>query len=120
VARVEFSAAIDRWINQLSEADYRRLAADIDDLLASRPRRGVYPFDPEERIAIPLRDGLRELVFFERSDRRKRSLSYYISADGRVLFLTLFRLNRTRDQEIRRARVAMERAVADGDSVDSV
>jgi hypothetical protein len=120
VPRVEFAVAVGRWIKKLSTADYRRFGADIDDLLASRPRPGVDPSDPEERTAILLGDGLRELVFFERSDRRKRSLSYYIAPDGRVVFLTLFRLGRTRDEEIRRARRAMEQAVADGNSVDNV
>jgi hypothetical protein len=113
VGGAKFAGGVAAWIEDLSRSDWRRFFADVMELRSAGD-------DPEDRFALRLGGKLRGFIFFEGHARVERTLSYYLTPDGRYLFLTLFRLGQARETEVARARRAMKEAVAAGHSVDSL
>jgi hypothetical protein len=113
VEGAKFAGAVAAWIEDLSRSDWLRFYGDLMELRSARD-------DPEERFAHHLGGKLRGFLFYEGKDLVERTLSYYVAPDGRYLFLTLFRLDRTHQTEVGRAREAMTKAEAAGHSVDTL
>ncbi|MFI8852314.1 type II toxin-antitoxin system RelE/ParE family toxin [Streptomyces sp. 891-h] len=107
---VELEPEVVEWFDALSHGE-RGTAAFYIDLLAER---GVLLGEPYTR---QLHGKLRELRFH--LDRESVRVTYWIAAHRRIILLTVFRKRRMREQaEIERARMAMERCIAEAHSAE--
>jgi hypothetical protein len=107
---VELEPEVDDWFDTLDQDD-KETAAFYVDLLAER---GVLLDEPYTR---QLRGKLRELRFH--LARQAVRISYWVTADRRIILLTVFRKQRMReDAEVQRAWRAMQQCVAEAHTAD--
>jgi hypothetical protein len=97
---VELEDEVAEWLKRLNEEDFGFASRYIDLL----EERGVHLDEPYTR---QWRGKLRELRFHLSGEQRR--ITYYITADRRIILLTAFHKTRSREErEIRRAEAATE------------
>lgn len=103
---VEAEPEVEKWLAQLSDAEFGRVAFYIDML----EELGVHLAEPYTRQLV---GKLRELRFY--LGRAQTRISYY-TAPGRVIvLLTVFQKQRQREKrEIDRAERAMKKCIDEG------
>ncbi|MFF5210853.1 type II toxin-antitoxin system RelE/ParE family toxin [Streptosporangium sp. NPDC000396] len=107
---VELEAEVDEWFDSLSQDD-QETAVFYVDLLAER---GVLLDEPYTR---QLRGKLRELRFH--LSREAVRITYWIAPGRRIILLTVFRKQRTRETaEVERAVRAMQRCITEAHTAD--
>lgn len=107
---VELELEVRVWLEQLSTAEFARVAFYID-LLAEQ---GTLLGEPYTR---QLDGKLWELRFH--LDRETVRITYWIAAERRIVLLTVFRKTRMREErEVERARRALRRCLAEAHTVD--
>jgi hypothetical protein len=107
---VEVEPEVDEWLDGLTERELAHVAVQIDRLeqLGSRIR------EPHSKT---LGDGLCELRFDLQTVSWR--ISYYFAPNRRVILLTVFRKQRQNEQaEVKRARAAMARCIAEHEHND--
>ena len=107
---VEVEAEVEQWIESLAVRQFASVLAAVERLaeVGSQLR---FP------AARPLGDGLFEL----RIDlgRTARRITFFFADDRRIVLLTTFRKQRQNERaEVRRARKAMRRCIAEGHAVE--
>ena len=109
---VEVEPEVEEWIDSLPVKEFATVLAAVERL----SERGSQLRVPASRS---LGDGLFEL----RIDvgRTQRRITYYFADGRRVVLLTMFRKQRQTERvEIRRARQAMRRCIAEGHTAEEV
>lgn len=107
---VEVEPEVEEWLDGLAVKEFALVLAHLDRLA----ERGSGLRMPASRS---LGDGLFELRFdFGRVARR---ITYYFAPARRIVLLTVFRKQRQNERaEVRRARQAMERCIAEGHTAE--
>jgi hypothetical protein len=102
---VELEPEVEQWIDELTVKEFATALPHIERLAS----RGNQLRMPSSRS---LGDGLFELRFD--LGRTARRVTYFFAPDRRIVLLTVFRKQRQNERaEIRRARKAMARCVAE-------
>ena len=103
---VEVEPEVENWIESLSVRDFATVVAAVERL-AEDGNRLRFP------ASRALGDGLFELRISV--DRVARRITFYFAGDRRIVLLTTFRKQRQNERaEVRRARRAMRRCLAEG------
>ena len=103
---VEVEPEVEKWIESLSVRDFATVVAAVERL-AEDGNRLRFP------ASRALGDGLFELRIS--LDRIARRITFYFADDRRIVLLTTFRKQRQNERaEVRRARRAMRRCLAEG------
>ena len=103
---VEVEPEVEKWIESLSVRDFATVVAAVERLAEDGNRLRF----PASRV---LGDGLFELRIS--LDRIARRVTFYFADDRRIVLLTTFRKQRQNERaEVRRARRAMRRCLAEG------
>lgn len=107
---MEVEPEVEQWIESLSVREFAALMAAVERLAEDGSRLRF----PASR---PLGDGLFELrVDLGRTARR---ITFYFADDRRIVLLTTFRKQRQNERaEVRRARRALRRCIAEGHAVE--
>lgn len=107
---VEVEPEVEQWIESLAVRQFATVIAAVERLATDGSRLRF----PASR---PLGDGLFELrIDLNRTARR---ITFYFADDRRIVLLTTFRKQRQNERtEIRRARRAMRRCIAEGHAVE--
>lgn len=109
---VEVEPEVEAWLDDLSDADFGRVAFHIDRLA----REGVRLGPPHTH---QLDGPLRELRFYLGQQSDAQRITYYIATGRRIVLLTVFDKQRDKERaEVARARRAMRRCIAEGHTVD--
>lgn len=107
---VELEPEVRHWFGRLAEKDRARVSFHVDRLAELGPALD----EPHTR---QLDGKLRELRFYVVG--RATRITYWIAPGRRIILLTVFvKTQRQEVREIRRARDAMERCVAEQHSID--
>lgn len=107
---VELEPEVEVWLDGLSVKEFAVVLAHVDRLA----ERGSALRMPASRA---LGDGLFELRFD--LGRTARRVTYYFGPDRRIVLLTAFRKQRNNERtEVRRARQAMVRCIAEGHTAE--
>jgi len=107
---VELEPEVEQWIDSLPVREFARVLAAVERL----SERGNQLRGPVSRS---LGGGLFEL----RIDvgRAQRRITYYFAEQQRIVLLTVFRKQRQAERaEVRRARQAMRRCIAEGHTAE--
>jgi len=107
---IELEPEVNDWIRDLPPANFGVVAFNIDRLV----EQGASLRRPHSRN---LGDGVFELRFdLERTARR---ITYFHAGSGRIVLLTTFRKQRDNEQrEVRRAKLAKQRCIAEAHRVE--
>ena len=107
---VEVEPEVEKWIDSLQVKEFAAVLAAIERLA----ERGNQLRLPASRS---LGEGLFELRF--EIGRAPRRITYYFADRRRIVLLTAFRKQRQSERaEIRRARLAMRRCIAEGHTAE--
>ena len=107
---VEVEPEVEQWIDSLPVRDFARVLAAVERL----SERG-------NQLRGPVSRALGEGLFELRIDvgRAQRRITYYFAERQRIVLLTIFRKQRPSERtEIRRARQAMRRCIAEGHTAE--
>ena len=107
---MEVEPEVEQWIESLSVREFATVVAAVERLAEDGSRLRF----PSSRA---LGDGLFELrVDLGRTARR---ITFYFADDRRIVLLTTFRKQRQNERaEVRRARRALRRCIAEGHAVE--
>ncbi|MFF9482238.1 type II toxin-antitoxin system RelE/ParE family toxin [Streptomyces sp. NPDC014733] len=105
---IEIEPEVRHWLDTLSDRGYLHAEHIAERLLASPTTLG-------EPYSRHLGKGLRELRFHLGHDGDAVRMTYWLAPGRRIVFLTVFRKTRMReDAEVKRAQQARERCAAEG------
>ena len=107
---VEVESEVEKWIDSLPVKEFATVLAAVERL----SERG-------SQLRVPASRSLGEGLFELRIDvgRTQRRITYYFADGRRIVLLTAFRKQRQTEQvEIRRARQAMRRCIAEGHTAE--
>lgn len=122
-----FSVALKKWLKGLSSAEFRNLAARLDER-----REGVDEDAADEPLSLHLGPVLRGLAFslqstyrsaipgFDAPEELDGLLTYYVGVDGALLFLTRWSGLEPTPEELEETERALAKAQLAGDSVENV
>ncbi|MGW1077007.1 type II toxin-antitoxin system RelE/ParE family toxin [Streptomyces sp. NPDC002537] len=97
---IEVEPEVRQWLDTLSDRDYLQAEHAAERLLNA-------PTALSEPYARHLGDGLRELRFMVGHDSNAIRLTYWLAPGRRIVFLTVFRKTRMREEaEVERAKQA--------------
>ncbi len=107
---VELEPEVETWLDDLTVREFALVLAHLDRLA----ERGSGLRMPASRS---LGDGVFELRFD--LGRTARRITYFFGPDRRIVLLTVFRKQRNNERvEVRRARQAMARCIAEGHTAE--
>lgn len=107
---VEVEPEVEEWLDGLLVKEFALTLAQLDRL-AERGNELRMP------ASMSLGDGLFELRFD--LGRVARRVTYYFAPHRRIVLLTVFRKQRQNERaEVRRARQAMQRCIAEGHTAE--
>lgn len=107
---VELEPEVEQWIDSLPVREFARVLAAVERL----SERG-------NQLRGPVSRSLGEGLFELRIDvgRAQRRITYYFAERQRIVLLTVFRKQRQAERaEVRRARQAMRRCIAEGHTAE--
>ena len=107
---VEVESEVEKWIDSLPVKEFATVLAAVERL----SERG-------SQLRVPASRSLGEGLFELRIDvgRTQRRITYYFADGRRIVLLTAFRKQRQTERvEIRRARQAMRRRMAEGHTAE--
>ena len=103
---VEVEREVEQWVESLSVREFAKVAAAVERLA-----------EDGSRLRFPASRSLGGGLFELRVDfgRVARRVTFYFAQDRRIVLLTTFRKQRQNERaEVRRARGAMRRCIAEG------
>ncbi|KOG87515.1 type II toxin-antitoxin system RelE/ParE family toxin [Streptomyces varsoviensis] len=111
---IEIEPEVRHWLDNLSNRDYLQ-AEHAAERLLDAPTTLAEPFGRH------LGDGLRELRFTLGHDGNAMRLTYWLAPGRRIVFLTVFRKTRMREEaEVDRARQARKSCEAEHEAAHEV